>query len=63
MDNSNFAQQGWQCPICKRVYAPNTPMCWYCGGESVITTTNTFKSTVRVDWLTRDSITVSEDSE
>lgn len=62
MDNSNFAQQGWQCPICKRVYAPNTPMCWYCGGESV-TTTTTLKTTSNLDWLKRDSITVSEDSE
>ncbi len=26
-------QQGWQCPICKRVYSPMTPMCYYCGGE------------------------------
>ena len=24
-------QQGWQCPICKRVYSPFTPMCYYCG--------------------------------
>lgn len=27
----NFAPQGWQCPICKRVYSPTTPMCYYCG--------------------------------
>lgn len=27
------AQQGWQCPICGRVYSPITPMCYYCGGE------------------------------
>lgn len=63
MDNSNFAQQGWQCPICKRVYAPNTPMCWYCGGESVTTTTTTSRITSNLDWLKKDSITVSEDSE
>ena len=36
MFNENFAQQGWQCPICKRVYSPMTSMCYYCGGESVI---------------------------
>ena len=23
--------QGWQCPICGRVYSPMTPMCMYCG--------------------------------
>jgi len=28
-----FAAQGWQCPICKRVYSPTTSMCLYCGGE------------------------------
>jgi len=43
MDNFNFAQQGWQCPICKRVYSPFTPMCYCCGAEG---TTNT--STDRV---------------
>jgi len=34
MENYNFAQQGWQCPICRRVYSPLTPVCFYCGGES-----------------------------
>lgn len=34
MENYSFAQQGWQCPICKRVYSPLTPVCFYCGGES-----------------------------
>lgn len=24
-------QQGWQCPVCKRVYSPSTPMCFFCG--------------------------------
>ncbi len=38
----NFAPQGWQCPICKRVYSPTTPMCNYCGGEQkTVTTTST----------------------
>ena len=39
MDNYTFAQQGWQCPICKKVYSPSTPWCYYCGGESKISTT------------------------
>ena len=43
MDNFNFAQQGWQCPICKRVYSPFTPMCYCCGAEG---TTNT-----STDWV------------
>ena len=26
-------QQGWQYPICKRVYSPFTPCCFNCGAE------------------------------
>lgn len=38
-DNFNglFAQQGWQCPICKRVYSPFTQMCFYCGQKGFTT--------------------------
>ena len=32
-----FASQGWQCPICKRVYSPYASMCFYCGGEKAYT--------------------------
>lgn len=35
---STFVLQGWQCPICGRVYSPFTPMCYYCGGEQKIET-------------------------
>ena len=31
IETIGFAPQGWQCPICRRVYSPATPMCWYCG--------------------------------
>lgn len=31
-------RQGWQCPLCKRVYSPFTPVCSYCGGEAIIKT-------------------------
>lgn len=24
------AQQGWQCPICKKIYAPNISECLHC---------------------------------
>lgn len=27
------AMQGWQCPICKRVYSPLMPTCLYCHGD------------------------------
>lgn len=32
-------QQGWQCPICKRIYSPTTFMCFYCGGDKTETST------------------------
>jgi uncharacterized OB-fold protein len=22
--------QGWQCPVCNKVYSPTTPMCFTC---------------------------------
>ena len=47
MITENFAQQGWQCPICKRVYSPFTPMCYCCGAEG-ITRTSTGTSS---DWV------------
>ena len=34
-------QQGWQCPICQRVYSPTTCMCFTCGKQEVKTTDNT----------------------
>ena len=41
-EDSNFftptyVQQGWQCPVCKRVYSPSTFQCFYCGNQEVIT--------------------------
>lgn len=33
------AMQGWQCPICKRVYSPFIHMCMYCGNKEVETIT------------------------
>lgn len=41
----SFAPQGWQCPICKRVYSPTYPWCIFCGGETVTTTTTTTNPT------------------
>ena len=31
VDDNFFVRQGWQCPICKRVYSPDTHKCFYCG--------------------------------
>ena len=38
--NDFAVQQGWQCPLCKRVYAPFIPCCFHCGEEGM-TKTNT----------------------
>ena len=48
-------QQGWQCPLCGRVYSPTTMMCWYCGNE-----TETASTTYTVDYLHHDTRTSSE---
>lgn len=32
-------QQGWQCPVCKRVYSPTTIMCICCGNTEPVTST------------------------
>ena len=41
MNEERWAQQGWQCPICKRVYSPTTIMCLYCGNGQVQTIATT----------------------
>ena len=47
--NTNFAQQGWQCPICKRVLAPFVPEC-PCGGQGMKTwTITTTEGTVKLE--------------
>lgn len=47
MNDINFmqvgAQQGWQCPICKRVLSPWTPEC-PCRGQGLETYTSTSTS-------------------
>jgi len=31
-----MTSEGWVCPLCRRVYAPWAPTCWYC--EPALTT-------------------------
>lgn len=33
--------QGWQCPCCRKVYSPTTPICFTCGQQEGYTTTGT----------------------
>ena len=35
-----YVPQGWQCPVCRRVYSPGTPWCYFCGNEQTVTTTD-----------------------
>lgn len=29
-------QKGWQCPICKHVFSPTTPMCYFCPNKTKV---------------------------
>ena len=57
----DFAPQGWQCPICKRVYSPTTPMCFYCGNG--ITVSSTSVNDAIIDPLHHESVTKAEKPE
>ena len=56
MENYNyFVPQGWQCPICKRVYSPSTSFCLFCGAETTVTTTSS--TDIKIDQLKHESVT------
>lgn len=55
-----MAPQGWQCPVCNRVYAPSVPCCYYCGAEG---RTKTTTSTGYIDWQKQQSITISKEGQ
>jgi len=42
-----FVQQGWQCPLCHRVYSPMTPMCFYCPPKTDTNTNEQQKEKVK----------------
>ena len=57
------APQGWQCPICKRIYSPTTPMCWYCGGAvktAAATTAGEPEVSNKIDWAHHESETIAQ---
>ena len=56
--NIDFIPQGWQCPICKRVYSPSTTMCYSCGNEKISVATTTGEATI--DWVKRISETLTK---
>lgn len=54
--------QGWQCPVCKRVYSPMTYMCFYCCGHGQ-TIASTETNSKKVDWTLPTTITTDVDIE
>ena len=48
-------QQGWQCPICGRVYSPTTMMCLYCGNKK-----ESISTTYTIDYVHHERITKAE---
>ena len=51
MEN-NFVQQGWQCPICKRILAPYIIEC-ICHGQG--------EKSQTVSWVHEDSKTIESE--
>lgn len=52
------AQQGWQCPVCKRVYAPFISECPYCGRyDNTVTNIGTGTGQPLIDWCRHTSYT------
>lgn len=49
-DSPMFIPQGWQCPVCKRVYAPSEPMCLFCGTGTI---TNAPDTGTKTDYIYR----------
>lgn len=50
------AQQGWQCPVCKRVYAPFVTKCLYCE-RNTVTNIGSEISQPLIDWCRHTSYT------
>lgn len=49
-------QQGWQCPVCKRVYAPFVRECSHCE-RNTVTNIESGTSQSIIDWCRRTSYT------
>lgn len=46
-----FTPLGWQCPVCRRVYSPTTPMCYTCGNGETAMATNTEYETKKAEFV------------
>lgn len=63
MEISFGVQQGWQCPICKRVYSPTTMMCMYCGNTELATTIGDVQPVVNMPNIINDTSMTQEELE
>lgn len=52
-------EQGWQCPICKRVYNPRQEMCLYCGPHSQTDSAKPSLKQEGISWDNNYGITTS----
>lgn len=41
-----FPRQGWQCPVCSKVYSPDVPSCFTCGQNMTVTCTDSSKVSI-----------------
>lgn len=55
-----FIRQGWQCPICGRVYSPTTPMCMYCKNERFTASTTVGDIPSKMNTITKSEIQLGE---
>ena len=53
----SFAPQGWQCPVCKRVYSPWESMCRYCGNGAENVNAPSTTGVPLIDWSRTTSTT------
>lgn len=56
---TGWGRQGWVCPKCGRVYAPDTVMCFYCNGNNHVMPTTTTTPSTKEWW--RDYCTITSD--
>ena len=40
----SYAQEGWECPKCKRVYSPSSSLCFYCHPPKMESATDKLKT-------------------
>lgn len=54
-----WIEQGWQCPICKRVMSPRQDYCIFCAKQE--TTISTAGLSTDIDWVKYQSKSFSKD--